>query len=104
MVLKRFLKFEREKGPISEEEIISNETELEEDEEGKVEVNETEVVEDKVIINKTKEKEKSQLSNVKGQKSEAASRLLLLLDIPKMLAEKELLEFGNAVKETAVKL
>lgn len=34
------------------------------------------------------------------KKIEIKSRLLLLLDIPKMLAEKELLEFGNVVKET----
>jgi len=34
------------------------------------------------------------------KKTEIKSRLLLLLDIPKMLAEKELLEFGNTVKET----
>jgi purine-binding chemotaxis protein CheW len=30
---------------------------------------------------------------------EAGSRLLLLLDIPKMLAEKELLDFGNVIQE-----
>jgi purine-binding chemotaxis protein CheW len=41
---------------------------------------------------KTKEQE--------NEKIEAGSRMLLLLDIPKMLAEKELLEFGNVVQET----
>lgn len=37
----------------------------------------------------------------KGKKeTEVAPRLLLLLDIPKMLSEKELLQFGNVIKET----
>jgi purine-binding chemotaxis protein CheW len=44
---------------------------------------------------KTKKVEKDQ-----GLKS--GSRMLLLLDIPKMLAEKELLEFGNVVQKAAI--
>jgi purine-binding chemotaxis protein CheW len=54
----------------------------------------TEYLKGVVILDKA-EKTKNQ-----KPKTKTGSRLLLLLDIPKMLAEKELLEFGNVVRET----
>jgi purine-binding chemotaxis protein CheW len=45
----------------------------------------------------TTEKKKAKAKPT-NEKNETQSRLLLLLDIPKMLAEKELLEFGNAIE------
>jgi purine-binding chemotaxis protein CheW len=36
-----------------------------------------------------------------GKSEQTGSRLILLLDVPKMLAERELLEFGSAIQETA---
>jgi purine-binding chemotaxis protein CheW len=50
----------------------------------------------------TKEKEEDATKTTKNAR-EVKSRLLLLLDIPKMLSEKELLEFGAAVQETITK-
>lgn len=50
--------------------------------------------------NKTIKQRSNKKQEQESEKTELASRLILLLDIPKMLAEKELLEFGNAVKET----
>jgi purine-binding chemotaxis protein CheW len=42
----------------------------------------------------------AETAELKGQRSKG-SRLILLLDLPKLLAEKELIEFGKAVVETA---
>jgi purine-binding chemotaxis protein CheW len=58
------------------------------------------VILDKEEDQKVKSKKGDDKIKVKNM-DELASRLILLLDIPKMLAEKELLEFGAAVKETA---
>lgn len=44
--------------------------------------------------------EKEDKKKLTKKKTEIKSRLLLLLDIPKMLAEKELLEFGSVIQET----
>lgn len=46
--------------------------------------------------NKTKE----QKQEGEEQKMEAASRLLLVLDMPRMLSEKELLQFGDGIQKT----
>lgn len=49
---------------------------------------------------KETKRNKKEVANPTKKKGETGSRLLLLLDVPKMLAEKELLEFGSAVQET----
>jgi purine-binding chemotaxis protein CheW len=56
-------------------------------------------------VNKNTEKNISDMvkSPTIQKKSETTSRLLLLLDIPKMLAEKELLEFSGSIQETVNK-
>jgi purine-binding chemotaxis protein CheW len=62
---------------------------------------ETGTQEEKEEAAKTGNAVKNSVASEGEGKVEAKSRLLLLLDIPKMLGEKELLEFGAAVKETA---
>jgi len=57
----------------------------------------TEYLEGAVVLGEEEEKEKKK--KVKAEELSQA-RLLLLLDLPKMLLEKELLEFGNQIRQT----
>jgi purine-binding chemotaxis protein CheW len=61
---------------------------------------EDETGEEMVSEKKEQKSATGKTSTSKNKKSETSSRLLLLLDIPKMLAERELLEFGTVVQET----
>jgi purine-binding chemotaxis protein CheW len=64
------------------------------------------ILEDEKTADKKKatKKKKDETPAPVEEGTETSSRLLLLLDIPKMLAEKELLEFGTAVRETFKKV
>ncbi len=45
-------------------------------------------------------KTQRQEQETEEQKTESTSRLLLVLDMPRMLSEKELLQFGNGIQKT----
>jgi purine-binding chemotaxis protein CheW len=59
------------------------------------------ILEDEILTQGEKLEETPKKQDTK-EKNEKRSRLILLLDIPKMLSEKELLEFGKNVQETVV--
>lgn len=59
-----------------------------------------------VIVMESQEQENIKTQEQKGEKAkeQKQSRLLLVLDIPRMLSEKELLRFGDVVQEVTKKV
>jgi hypothetical protein len=52
-------------------------------------------------VSEQKNKKTKKQDEETGKSEQTGSRLILLLDVPKMLAERELLEFGSSISQTS---